>query len=65
MIIIAALLITVTGCESTPEIRYIKQVDCSMFRIIYPTSKDVEVISEKLVEQILSHNEVLESCLAK
>lgn len=47
---IAALALFVSGCATTSV------SECSWAKLIRPTSGDVEVISEDLAEQLLSHN---------
>lgn len=46
------LVIAASGCENTPISDY-----CLIASQIRPTSADVDVISDALVEQILTHNE--------
>lgn len=50
---ILVLSLAVTGCAKTQAI--IKE--CVWTDIIKPTNKDVDVISDSLVEQILNHND--------
>ncbi|AIM40794.1 Rz-like spanin [Idiomarinaceae phage Phi1M2-2] len=47
------LMLAATGCATTPTNDY-----CLIASEIRPTSADVDVISDALVEQLLVHNEI-------
>ena len=55
MCLLCLLTIAVTGCETTPKSDF-----CLIANVIRPTSDDVDLISDELVEQILAHNEQVE-----
>jgi hypothetical protein len=47
-----ALAIAVSGCASTGPVN-----NCDGFRPIRPSREDIDVISDRLAEDILEHNE--------
>lgn len=47
----AALMLAATACASGPG------TDCAGFKPIRPTSADVDMMSDRLVAEILAHNE--------
>lgn len=49
------MMISVTACQTTQKIK--SDSYCMHGFIIPPTSKDVEIISDKLVQQLLVNNE--------
>lgn len=49
--LVCLLLLSVTSCANGQS-----DSACLLFQPLRPTQKDVEIISDKLVQQIITHN---------